>query len=84
LTLDPPSTKVDVMVQRVEIPAAEDTELALAAVVALRRLANQLERRAVDHAIDQGWTWAQIGQALGVSAQAAHKKLARRPARENR
>lgn len=50
-----------------------------AAVVALRRMANQLERDAVDSALDRGWTWAQIGQALGVSAQAAHKKL--RPGR---
>jgi hypothetical protein len=66
------------VVRRIEIPAPEDTELALAAVVALRRLANQLERSAVDHAIRQGWTWAQVGQALGVSAQAAHKKLAHR------
>lgn len=69
------------MIERIEIPAIEDTELALAAVVSLRRLANQLERSAVDHALRQGWTWAQIGQALGVSAQAAHKKLAARKPR---
>ena len=62
----------------VEVPSPEDPEAALAAVVALRRLANQLERAAVDHALRQGWTWAHIGQALGISAQAAHKKLAPR------
>jgi hypothetical protein len=66
------------VIDRVEIPPPEDIERALAAVVALRRLANQLERSAVEHAVQQGWTWAEIGQALGVSAQAAHKKLATR------
>lgn len=61
-----------------EIPGPEDPAAALAAVVALRRLADQLELAAAAHAIAAGWTWAQVGQALGVSAQAAHKKLARR------
>lgn len=64
------------MADRVEIPPPDDPGAALAAVVAMRRLANQLERAAVVHALREGWTWAQIGQALGVSAQAAHKKLA--------
>ncbi len=58
---------------------AGDPEDMFAAVVALRRMANQLERDAVEEALDRGWTWAQIGRALGVSAQAAHKKL--RPGR---
>lgn len=31
---------------------------------------------AVTEAIAEGWTWAQIGQALDISAQAAHKKFA--------
>ncbi len=66
----------------VEVPPPEDPEAALAAVVALRRLANQLERAAVDQALRQGWTWAHIGQALGISAQAAHKKLAQKVAQE--
>jgi hypothetical protein len=61
---------------RIDVPSADDPEAALAAVVALRRLANQLERAAVHHALEAGWTWARIGQSLGVSAQAAHKKLA--------
>jgi hypothetical protein len=66
----------------VELPSPEDPEAALAAVVALRRLANQLERSAVDNALRQGWTWAHIGQALGISAQAAHKKLAQKIAQQ--
>lgn len=53
----------------------DDPEEALAAVVALRRLADTLERRAVRSALGQGWSWARIAQALGVSKQAAHKRL---------
>jgi len=57
------------------IPAPDHPDEAFAAVVALRRLSAQLERSAVDHALKQGWTWSQIGQALGMTAQAAHKRL---------
>ena len=57
-------------------PDPHDPESALAAVVALRRLANRVEIAAVVEAIAQGWTWAQVGEALGISAQAAHKKFA--------
>jgi hypothetical protein len=57
------------------LPDPADPGTALAAVVALRRKANQLEIAAVSAAIEQGWTWAAVGEALGVSAQAAHKKF---------
>lgn len=53
----------------------DDPEDALAAVVSLRRLADTLERRAVRSALGQGWSWARIARALGVSKQAAHKRL---------
>ncbi|MBJ2121500.1 hypothetical protein I6N91_10980 [Arthrobacter sp. MSA 4-2] len=56
-------------------PPPDQPADALAAVVALRRLAASLERAAVDEALAQGWTWAQIGGALDQSAQAAHKRL---------
>ncbi len=58
------------------IPPADDPDAALAAVVALRHLADELEAKAVIEAIAQGWTWAQVAEALGVSRQAAHKKHA--------
>lgn len=58
------------------IPSADDPEAALAAVVALRRLADQLERRAVLAAVDRHWSWSEIAQALGVTKQAAHKRFA--------
>lgn len=49
---------------------------AMAAALALRALADQIERKAVRQALADGWTWAQIAEALGVSKQAAHKKHA--------
>ena len=58
------------------LPNAEEPADALAAVVALRRIADNLELRAVTNALSDGWTWARIAEALGVSKQAAHKRLA--------
>ncbi|NVK75670.1 MAG: helix-turn-helix domain-containing protein [Oceanospirillaceae bacterium] len=58
------------------LPSADNPEEALAAVVALRHLAEQLERQAVKEAIKQGWSWSEIAGALGVSKQAAHKRHA--------
>lgn len=57
------------------LPSHEDPEAALAAVVALRLMADRLEAAAVATALEKGWSWAQIAQALGVSKQAAHKRL---------
>ena len=51
---------------------------ALAAVSALRRLADQLEHLQVEAALRQGHAWPEIAQALGVTRQAVHKKYARR------
>ena len=53
----------------------DDPEQALASVVALRLMADRLERKAVAAALAQGWSWARIAQALGVSKQAAPKRL---------
>jgi transcriptional regulator with GAF, ATPase, and Fis domain len=50
----------------------------LAAVVALRRLADGMEDAEVERALRDGWTWAQVAEALGVTRQAVHKKHARR------
>ena len=64
------------MADDLKIPPPSEPAEALAAVVALRRLAEQLERAAVAHAIEQGWTWAEVAEALGVTRQAAHKRHA--------
>ncbi len=66
------------MVDYAQIPDPTDTDEALAAVVSLRRSADRLELAAVQAAIDRGWTWAEIAQALGVTRQAVHKKYAKR------
>lgn len=66
------------MARLTELPGPDDPEQALAAVVALRRLADQLEFAAVDQAVADGWTWAQVAEALGVTRQAAHKRHAKR------
>lgn len=50
----------------------------LAAVVALRRLADSVEDAEVERALRAGWTWSQVAEALGVSRQAVHKKHAKR------
>lgn len=50
----------------------------LAAVVALRRLADRLEAAEVERALADGWSWALIAEALGVTRQAVHKKHAKR------
>jgi DNA-directed RNA polymerase specialized sigma24 family protein len=70
-----------------QVPSPSDPAAALAAVVALRRLADRLERAAVGRALADGWTWAQIAEALGVTPQAAHKRLGagrNRPTRRTR
>jgi len=58
-----------------ELPDPAD---GLAAVVALRRLADDLELAEVERALAEGWSWSQVAEALGVTRQAVHKKYARR------
>jgi hypothetical protein len=53
---------------------SDDPESGFRAVAALRRLADQLESRNVAAARRLGWSWDDIGDALGISKQAAHKK----------
>ena len=59
-------------------PAPETPAEGLASVVALRRLADRLEDAEVERAMREGWTWARVAEALGVTRQAVHKKHARR------
>lgn len=59
--------------------AAADVDPAtgLRAVTALRRLTDELEQQQVGRARAAGWSWQQIGDALGISRQAVHKKHGR-------
>jgi DNA-directed RNA polymerase specialized sigma24 family protein len=58
--------------------ASKDPATGLRAVAALRRLLESLERVQVDNARGQGWSWQEIGDALGVTKQAVHLKHAKR------
>ena len=61
-----------------EIATPSDPADGLAAVVALRRLADRLEDAEVEHALRGGWSWSQVAEALAVTRQAVHKKHAKR------
>ena len=63
---------------RVEIDPTKGPAEGLAAVVALRRLADQLEDGEVERAMRLGWSWPDVAEALGVTRQAVHKKHAQR------
>lgn len=58
--------------------ASRDPATGLRAVAALRKLVDRLEALQVANARDHGWSWEQIGTALGVTRQAVHKKYGRR------
>jgi hypothetical protein len=53
---------------------SDDPAVGLRAVGALHRLAEVTEARYVALARERGWTWEQIGDALGVSRQSVHVK----------
>lgn len=55
----------------------EDPNVGLPAAAALVRLAERLEALQVDRARRQGWSWQEIGDAIGVSRQAVHRKYSK-------
>jgi hypothetical protein len=62
----------------IDLDLPRDPADGLAAVVELRRLADRLEDAEVTRAVQDGWTWSLIAEALGVTRQAVHKKHAKR------
>ena len=62
---------VDDLTERIR---TEDPAVGLRAVGALHKLAEQVEATAVALAREHGWTWEQIGDALGMSRQSVHAK----------
>jgi DNA-directed RNA polymerase specialized sigma24 family protein len=54
--------------------SSDNPEEGLRAVVALRQLLERLEYLHVRRAREQGWSWQDIAQVLGVSRQAVHQK----------
>lgn len=61
-----------------------DPAIGLRAVAALRELLERLEALHVANARERGWSWQEIGAALGVSRQAAHHKHGGRLRRRRR
>ncbi len=54
--------------------SSDDPALGLRASLALHRLAERVEADQVRSARTQGWSWQQIGDALGVTRQSVHTK----------
>jgi hypothetical protein len=62
---------VDDLAERIR---TEDPAVGLRAVGALHKLAGEVEATSVTLAREHGWTWEQIGDALGMSRQSVHAK----------
>jgi hypothetical protein len=60
--------------------AAADPRERLRAVAALRTELDELEADAVRAAIDDGSSWTQVAQALGITKQSAHRRHSKRVA----
>lgn len=54
--------------------ASDDPALGLRASLALHRLAERVEANHVAVARKKGWSWQQIGDALGITRQSVHTK----------
>ncbi len=54
--------------------SSDDPALGLRASLALHRLAERVEANCVATARKEGWSWQQIGDALGVTRQSVHTK----------
>jgi hypothetical protein len=57
--------------------SSDDPAVGLRASLALHRLAERVEAAQVASARDKGWSWQQIGDALGVTRQSVHTKYSR-------
>jgi transposase-like protein len=55
---------------------------ALEAIVVIRRYLDELERLAVDGALERGATWQMIADTLGVTKQAANQRLRKQSTQE--
>ena len=54
--------------------SSDDPAIGLRASLALHRLAERVEANQVEAAREKGWSWQQIGDALGVTRQSVHTK----------
>jgi len=54
--------------------SSDDPAIGLRASLALHRLAERVEATHVESAREKGWSWQQIGDALGITRQSVHTK----------
>ena len=54
--------------------SSDDPAVGLRASLALHRLAERVEANHVAAARAKGWSWQQIGDALGITRQSVHAK----------
>ena len=54
--------------------SSDDPAIGLRASLALHRLAERVEADHVAAAREKGWSWQQIGDALGITRQSVHTK----------
>ena len=66
-------TGVDIEELRVSL-SSDDPATGLRASFALHRLAERVEANHVAAAREMGWSWQQIGDALGITRQSVHAK----------
>jgi hypothetical protein len=59
--------------------SSDDPATGLRTSLALHRLAERVEATHVASAREQGWSWQQIGDALGVTRQSVHTKYNKEP-----
>jgi hypothetical protein len=59
--------------------SSDDPATGLRASLALHRLAERVEAHHVASAREKGWSWQQIGDALGVTRQSVHTKYNKEP-----
>ncbi len=57
--------------------SSDDPAIGLRASLALHRLAERVEANQVALARQKGWSWQQIGDALGVTRQSVHTKYSK-------
>ena len=69
-------TGVDIETLSMNI-SSDDPALGLRASLALHRLAERVEANHVASAREKGWSWQQIGDALGITRQSVHTKYNR-------
>ena len=57
--------------------SSDDPAIGLRASLALHRLAERVEANHVAAAREKGWSWQQIGDALGITRQSVHTKYSK-------